>query len=244
MAKKQKDGDFIWNWFQNNLDLENRTIYMGSINKNYDDGESGVDSFMAESFIKGMYLLEIKNSTEDINIIMNNPGGDWYHGMAIFDAIKNSTCYCNIKVYGHAMSMGSIILQSGYNRVMMPHSKFMIHYGYNGISGHAKTFEKWADEGKRINYEMENIYLDSMMDKEEKEGSGHLAKVLTSIISKQRSLEIPYPGEISYKFSRNLSTKREEIRGVLREMLNFDTILNAEETVQLGFADEIYTSNG
>jgi ATP-dependent protease ClpP protease subunit len=242
MAKKQRDNDFIWNWFDHNLDLDTRTIYMGSISKDWDDYETGVDNFMAEYFIKGMHLLETKNQGEEINIIMNNPGGDWYHGMAIFDAIKNSTCYCNIKVYGHAMSMGSIILQAADNRVMMPNSRFMIHYGYNGSSGHTKIFERWADEGKRLNYQMENIYLDSVLDKEEKEGSGYIAKVLTSIVTKQRSLEIPHPGEISYKFSKSSSTKREEIRAVLRELLNFDTILTAEETVQLGFADSIYST--
>lgn len=242
MARKQKDNDFIWSWFDHNLDLDTRTIYMGSIAKNWDDYETGVDNFMAEYFIKGMHLLETKDAESEINIIMNNTGGDWYHGMAIFDTIKNSSCYCNIRVYGHAMSMGSIILQAADNRIMMPNSRFMIHYGYNGSSGHTKIFEKWADEGKRLNYQMENIYLDAMMDKEEKEGNGHMAKVLTSIVTKQRSLEIPRPGEISYKFSRSSSTKREEIRGVLRELLNFDTILTAEETVQLGFADGVYST--
>lgn len=241
MAKRQKDNDFIWNWFEHNLDMDTRTIYMGSVAKDSGDYETGVDNFMAEYFIKGMHLLETKNSEDEINIVMNNPGGDWYHGMAIYDAIKNSTCYCNMKVYGHAMSMGSIILQSAHNRVMMPNSRFMIHYGYNGSSGHTKIFEKWADEGKRLNYLMENIYLDSMLDKEEKEGHGHMSKVLTSIVTKQRALEIPHPGEISYKFSKSPSAKREEIRVILRELLNFDTILTAEETVQLGFADSVYS---
>lgn len=238
---KRGDGDFNYSWFDCNLDLFTRTIYMGSLSRDYDIGESGVDNFMAEYFIKGMHTLETRNSDKEINIIMNNPGGDWYHGMAIYDSIKNSSCPCNVTVYGHAMSMGSVILQAADRRTMMPNSRFMIHYGSNGNYGHAKIFEKWSDEGKRINYEMENIYLDNMMDKEETMGNGHLSKVLSRIMSKQRSLEIPNPGEITYKFSKAQSTKREEVRAVLKEMLNFDTILNAEETVSLGLADEVFT---
>jgi ATP-dependent protease ClpP protease subunit len=211
---------------------------MGSTHKN-DDEESGVDNFMAESFIKGIHILSAK-SNDPITILMNNPGGDWYHGMAIYDAIKTSTCYCNIKVYGHAMSMGSIILQAADNRIMMPNSRFMIHYGYNGVNSHVKIFEKWADEGKRLNYQMENMYLDIMMEKEEKEGHGYLAKKLSEIMTKQNALNYPPPTTTkNYNFSK--TNKKEEIRVVLKEMLNFDTILDPEETVTLGFADEIET---
>ena len=143
-------------WFDYNLDVDNRTLYMGSVGKDIEGSESGVDNSMAEFFIKGLHVLESKGD-KPITIIMNNPGGDWYHGMAIYDAINNSKCYCTIKVYGHAMSMGSIILQSGHHRIMMPNSRFMIHYGYDGRYGHSKIFEKWGEECKRLNMDMEKI---------------------------------------------------------------------------------------
>jgi ATP-dependent protease ClpP protease subunit len=239
-AKDSHDNDFVSDWFDHNIDIDNRTIYMGSLGYSPDGSETGVDHLMTEYFIKGMHLLESRSEHKDILILMNNLGGDWYHGMAIYDSIKNSSCNCTIKVYGHAMSMGSIILQAADHRIMMPNSRFMIHYGYNGSISHTKIFEKWPDEGKRINYDMENIYLDKILDKEDYEGHGYLAPILSSIINKQRSLEIPKPPDVNYKFSKNLSTKREEIRTVLKEMLNFDTILTPEETVMLGLADEIF----
>lgn len=241
--KKNVDDNYIYSWFDCNVDLINRTIYMGSISKDDCDGESGVDSFMAEYFIKGMHLLESNNKEKEILILMNNPGGDWYHGMAIFDSIKGSSCFCIIKVYGHAMSMGSIILQAADKRIMMPNSKFMIHYGYDNKGGHSKVFEKWGDESKRINYEMENLYLDKIMAKEELMGNGYLESILSKIMTRQKSLEIPKSKTISYKFSNSLNIKREEVRCILKEMLNFDTILNAKETVDLGLADEIFTNN-
>jgi ATP-dependent protease ClpP protease subunit len=226
-------------WFENNLDVDNRTLFMGSIKSTSDDYESGVDNFMAEYFIKGMHVLESRNKNA-ITIIMNNPGGDYLHGLAIYDAIKYASCHCTIKVYGHAMSMGSIILQAADNRILMPNSKFMIHYGYDGRNDHSKIVERWADEGKRLSYEMENTYLDVMLDKEEKMGHGYLAKHLSEIMTRQNAFGYPPPTPKSYSFSKVAAKKREEVRIVLKEMLNFDTILNAEETVALGFADEIY----
>lgn len=235
MSRRYRDNDFIFSWFDQNLDMDTRTLYMGSVGYG-EEGESGVDSFMAEFFIKGMHLLEVKSPEKPITVIMNNPGGDWYHGMAIYDAMKNSPCECTVKVYGHAMSMGSIILQAASHRILMPNSRFMIHYGYDGRYGHSKIFEKWADEGKRVNYDMENIYLEKMMEI----SSTQLAKSLSAIINRQKALEVHPTGEVSYSFSRSQKQKKEELRSILREMLNFDTILTPEETVSIGLADEVF----
>ena len=160
-----------------NIDTDNRTIYLGSIDKQgASEDEPGVNHLMAEMFIKGLHVLESKNNN-NIIIIMNNPGGQWYHGMAIYDAIKNAKSHCTIKVYGHAMSMGSIILQASDHRIMMPNSRFMIHYGYTGYSeASIRSLEKWFSEEKRLSTDMEEIYLKAMLDKEEKEGHGYLAK--------------------------------------------------------------------
>lgn len=239
MAIKRRDNDYIWSWFDQNLDMETRTIYMGSVGKTYDDGETGVDNFMAEYVIKGMHLLEQKDPEREITILMNNPGGDWYHGMAIYDAISTSSCYITMKVYGHAMSMGSIILQAADRRIMMPNSRFMIHYGYDGKYAHSKIFERWADEGKKVNFEMENIYLDAMMMKVEEMGVDAMNKSITDIINNQRALEIN-PDVINFNLSSEYKLQRDELRKVLREMLNFDTILTPDEAISLGFADEIF----
>jgi hypothetical protein len=187
-----------------------------------------------------MHVLESKNTTQEITIIMNNPGGDPYHGMAIYDVIRMSACPCTIKVYGYAMSMGSIILQAADYRIMMPNSKFMMHYGYGTHSNHVRIIENWVNEEKRLCHDIENLYLKMMLEKEEKEGHGYMARTLSKIINKQKQFEYPSSPEVSYTFSKVLDNKREQIRTILKGMLNFDTILNAEETVELGFADEVY----
>lgn len=225
-------------WFDLSVDPESRTIYMGSVMK-LDDSEAGVDNFMAEYFIKGMHVLESKGN-KDITIIMNNPGGDWYHGMAIYDAIKQSSCFCTIKVYGHAMSMGSLILQAADHRTMMPNSRMMIHYGYNGHNNHTKVSERWSDEGKRLNRAMEDILLESMLKKEEKEGHGHLSKILSGVVNELRAMEYPPKPPEEIVFSKAKAKKSEEVRAMLSKLLDFDTLLTPQQCVDLGLADEVY----
>lgn len=144
------------------LSLPTRTIYMGS--EVADDGlgsESGCDAKMAERFIKNLHMLEAM-SHDAISVLMDNVGGDEYHGMAIYDAIRLSPCKISILVRGHAMSMGSVILQAADRRIMSPLSTQMVHYGTWGFEGHAKNAQQWAAESRRLDDWLERMYLDRM----------------------------------------------------------------------------------
>lgn len=172
---------------------------MGSVTDD-EFGESGVNSLMAERVIKGLHVLDTSAPSLDkpITIQMNNPGGEVVHGMAIYDAIRLCQNHVTVIVYGRAMSMGSIILQAADERIMTENSKFMIHYGYFGLSDHQKTVYQWVDESRKYDSWMEGMYLERIKEK--------------------------HP----------LFT-----HGELEKMLNFDTILTAQETVELGLADRV-----
>lgn len=162
MAKMTRDD--IDKLYDYDLFVPTRTIYMGSITSDPNEGDSGVDAIMAERVIKALHILDQKD--EPITIIMNNPGGDWHHGMAIYDAIKQCKSHITIKVLGMAMSMGAIILQAADERIMSPNSRYMMHYGTMGLSPtHSKIFDKWSDENKRMNKEMEQILLRRIREK-------------------------------------------------------------------------------
>ncbi len=194
---KRINRDDVDKLYDYDLYIPGRVIYMGSTESSIDSGESGVEAIMAERMIKALLLLDQKD--EPITIVMNNPGGDWYHGMAIYDAIKACQSHVTIKVYGMAMSMGGVILQAADKRIIAPNAKFMMHYGYMGMdSTHAKIFENWAEESKKINKDMEQIFLLKMQEKDPK-----------------------------MKLS------------ALKKMLDYDTVLNARETVELGLADAV-----
>lgn len=177
------------------LAIPTRTIYMGGVQSW--DGEVGTDVLMAERVIKNLHTLE-NMGTGPITILMNNPGGDWYHGIAIYDSIKQSPCEITIKARGYAMSMGSIILQAATHRWMSPTASQMLHYGTDGYFHHSKTFEKYAEQSKKINAVMEGIYLDRIREK--------------------------HP-----KFKK----------AQLKKLLNFDTYLTAQESIDLGLADRV-----
>lgn len=140
------------------IHVPSRTLYLGSINKDYDGGEeAGVDFLLAERMIKNIFVLE-SISSEPITIIMNNVGGDWFHGMAIYDAIVHCKCHITVIVYGQAMSMATIILQAADDRVMMPNSELMIHDGNEAYEGTPKAFEAWAEQSKKNRMKMYEIY--------------------------------------------------------------------------------------
>lgn len=234
--------DHIDRWFELNLDTKTRTIFLGSMYTDWDGRESGVDFSMAEYFIKGMFTLESMSNKKPIKVIMNNPGGDWYHGMAIFDAIKCSPCPVEIRVFGHAMSMGSIILQASRKRVVMPNGMIMIHYGYDGGDNHSKTIHKWSDQGKRLNEHMENIYIERIMERDEQVGSDHMEELFTNLCEKQRELDLKSKKRTVPKcdFSGSHEDKWEKYRVVIEWLCDFDTFITAEEAVGIGLADEIY----
>jgi len=202
MATKKISLDEVDKWFEYDLFIPARLIFMGSYTSDWDGNESGVNHSMAEGFIKSMHVLErmqpAPGLSDEITVIMNNPGGEWYHGMAIYDTIEASSCHVTIRAVGHAMSMGSIILQAADRRIMSPNSRLMIHYGTSGFNNHTKIVQKWAEEDKKICAWMEQLYLSK--------------------------IQVKHPGFTLKK---------------VREMLSFDTILTAEEAVNLGLADEV-----
>ena len=161
---KKFNKDEIDRFHDYSIHVPTRTIFMGSESTDIEMGESGTDSAMAEKAIKNLHLLEAL-SKEPITIIADNVGGDEYHGFAIYDAIRACESHVTIKVFGHAMSMGSIILQAADERIMAPTSRQMIHYGTWGVCDHAKTAQQWAKEGLKIDNWMENMYLDKIHQK-------------------------------------------------------------------------------
>lgn len=165
MAKIYKDE--IDRLFDYDIYVPTRTIVMRShlVDEN---GESGTDAEMAQRVIKGLHILDSSAPGGDkpITIIMNNPGGDEYDGLGIYDAIKACKNHVTIIAYGKAMSMGGIILQAADKRVMSHNCRFMMHYGQFGLSANAQDVYKWVDDNKRIDAWMEDLFLEKMQEKD------------------------------------------------------------------------------
>jgi len=183
--------DTIDQWYEYGLHVPTRTLYVGSASEG-EDGESGTDFVMAEKTIKGLHLLDTQ-SAQAITIVMNNLGGDWCHGMAIYDAIKACRSKVTVIGTGAVMSMGSVILQAADRRLLHPNARVMIHYGSMGMaSTHAKVFTRWSDDLKKLDRIMEDIYLEKMQEKNPSFTRNKLQKLLNfdTILSATEAIEL------------------------------------------------------
>ena len=118
--------------------LEDRIIFLS--------GE--ITNELANSIIAQMLFLEGKDSSKDISLYINSPGGSVDAGLAIYDTMNYISCnVCTICV-GMAASMAGILLASGEKgkRFALPNSRIMIHQPLGGAQGQASDIKIQAEE--------------------------------------------------------------------------------------------------
>jgi ATP-dependent Clp protease protease subunit len=171
--------------------LPTRTLYMGSTGSENGE-ENGVDYLMAERVIKGLHILDSSVVDQGITILLNNIGGDVTHGLAIYDAIKHCKNHVTIKAYGHAMSMGSIILQAADDRLMAERAVMMLHVGNDSVSGHAINVERWVEWNKKVLKEDELLFLSKIKQAKPRFTRDMVRKMLEfdKILSAREALEL------------------------------------------------------
>jgi Protease subunit of ATP-dependent Clp proteases len=187
MAKREADA--IGNFFQYGVDIASRTLYVGS-HADFEQTEGGTDYLLANYAVKGLHLLD--QTPGEITILMNNPGGDEYHGMAIYDAIELCTNHVKCVGIGMVMSMGSWIIQAADERLMTRNSTMLLHYGTWSYDGHAKDFTRSSAESDRQRGMMEECYLGRIRQKHPKYPLSRIKKLLLfdSWLSAQDALDL------------------------------------------------------
>lgn len=105
-----------------------------------------------------LYLTSIDHK-EDISIYLNTPGGFVSAGLGIYDTMQIITPDVSTICTGMAASMGAVLLCAGAEekRMILPHSRVMIHQPIGGTEGQAsdimiaaKEMQKTKDELARI----------------------------------------------------------------------------------------------
>lgn len=110
---------------------------------------------LGSSVFKGL-SSQASESKKPIWVILNSPGGDVLHGLAIYDCIRmfaESGIEINVLSIGVAASMATVILQAGTKRLALPHTQFLVHQVSETIL--FKTEE--VSEGKERVEELERI---------------------------------------------------------------------------------------
>ncbi len=109
--------------------LEDRIVFLS--------GE--IDDNLANLIVAQLIYLEGKDSTKDISMYINSPGGSVSAGMAIYDTMQYIKCDVATICVGMAASMGAFLLSSGAKgkRYSLPNSEIMIHQPLGGAKGQA-----------------------------------------------------------------------------------------------------------
>ena len=90
-----------------------------------------------------LLFLANENSTKDISLYINSPGGSVTAGMAIYDTMNFVKPDVSTVCMGMAASMGAFLLSSGQKgkRFCLPNAEVMIHQPLGGTQGQASDME-------------------------------------------------------------------------------------------------------
>lgn len=118
-----------------------------------------IDDTVSNVIQAQLLFLESVDSTKDIQIYINSPGGSVYAGLGIYDTMQ----YINPDVAtictGLAASMASVLLCAGKEgkRTALPHSRVLIHQPMGGAEGQASDIEITAREIGKLKKELYDI---------------------------------------------------------------------------------------
>lgn len=106
-----------------------------------------INDAVANTVVAELLYLEAKDSTKDIDIYINSPGGSVTSGLAIYDTMNFIKCDVSTICIGMAASMAAFLLSSGKKgkRYALPSSEIMIHQPLGGAQGQASDIKIQAE---------------------------------------------------------------------------------------------------
>ena len=118
-----------------------------------------IDDDVANIITAQLLFLASVDSTADISIYLNTPGGQVSSGLAIYDTIQLVEPDVATICTGMAASMGSVLLCAGAKgkRSALPHSKVLIHQPLGGAQGQATEILIAAKEIEKTRTELFGI---------------------------------------------------------------------------------------
>src|SRR5574344_1266918 len=121
-----------------------------------------VDDYVANVIQAQLLYLESADSSKDISIYINSPGGSVYAGLGIYDTMQFISSDISTICTGMAASMGAVLLVAGAKgkRSALKHSRVMIHQPMGGAQGQASDIEITAREIQKLKKELYTIIAD------------------------------------------------------------------------------------
>jgi ATP-dependent Clp protease protease subunit len=170
VIEKSRDGERAYDIYSRLL--KERIIFLGS----------AIDSDVANAVVAQLLFLEKEDSTKDITMYINSPGGVVYDGLAIIDTMNLVKSDITTVAVGTCASMGSLILASGTKgkRFALPNSMILIHQPLGGAQGQASDIEITAREILRLKDLGAKMIADASGQPVEKVMDGIVDKIITS----------------------------------------------------------------
>ncbi len=167
--------------------LRDRIIFLGG----------PIDDHVANLVIAQLLFLANEDSTKDISLYINSPGGSVTAGLAILDTMNFIRPDVSTICIGMAASMGSHLLAAGAKgkRFALPNSEIMIHQPHGGFEGQASDIEITAKQILKLRHRLNEIFAkntgqklsqvekdmdrDFFMDSEEAKKYGIVDEIIT-----------------------------------------------------------------
>jgi len=146
-----------------NVNVHTREIFLhGNISDSAEE-DPGIDYRMAVVFLKNLTVLE-QLGWSKVVVRMHSVGGEWPDGMGIYNAIQNAKSNIAIVAYAQASSMSGVILQSADQRVLMPDTHFMLHYGSIEVDGTSQSVDAAVKQNNEDNRRMLEIFSERALE--------------------------------------------------------------------------------
>jgi len=118
-----------------------------------------IDDDVANIIQAQLLFLSSTDSSSDISLYLNTPGGQVSSGLGIYDTMQIIDPDVATICTGMAASMGSVLLCAGTKgkRSALPHSKVLIHQPLGGAQGQASDILIAAHEIEKTREELYNI---------------------------------------------------------------------------------------
>ena len=118
-----------------------------------------INDYTANTIQAQLLYLDSVDSSKEISIYLNSPGGSVTAGLGIYDTMQFVSSPVATICTGMAASMAAVLLVSGQEgkRSALPHSRVMIHQPLGGVQGQASDIEITAREIQKIKKELYTI---------------------------------------------------------------------------------------
>ncbi len=132
--------------------MMDRIIFMGV----------GVSNEVANIIQAQLLFLDSVDSSRDIQIYINSPGGSVYAGLGIYDTMQFISADVATICTGMAASMAAVLLCAGApgKRTALKHARVMIHQPMSGMQGQVTEMEIALKETLKVRDELYQILAD------------------------------------------------------------------------------------